>query len=130
MKSLKPIIITVLVLTLILIGASILTNRALYSSAQKLDGYITNLEKHTVSGDWTKAKEQLNVFEENWNRTEKIWSMLLDHIEIDNIDMALSRMSKFVETQNTPLALGEAAVLKHFIKHIPEKESFKLANLF
>jgi len=61
---------------------------------------------------------------------EKAWTVFLDHEEIDNIDTSLVRISKYIETKNTSMAMSEIAVLRQFVKHIPENESLSLKNIF
>ncbi|MFZ5987632.1 MAG: DUF4363 family protein [Bacillota bacterium] len=118
------------ILLALIIGSSFITNRTLHSTAQRLEDQINKIESSTINGDWNSAQKNLASIEEEWPRVEKTWTVLLDHIEIDNIDTALLRMSKYVETKNSSMALAEIAALRQFIKHIPEKESLSLKNIF
>jgi hypothetical protein len=123
------VITTVSVLLAVLIFSGIYTTRSLYTNAGIIESQINMVENSVKAGDWAKVKALLEDVEEKWSRTEKSWTMLLDHIEIDYIDIALTRLKSYIEAEDKSLTLGEIATLRQYIRHIPEKESFKLKNL-
>jgi|LSQX01.1.fsa_nt_gb DNA-directed RNA polymerase specialized sigma subunit len=129
MQTVKALSLLVALLALI-IGSGIFANRVLSSNAETLEKQINEIEEHTKNEDWDSALQSLHTINKEWPETSKMWTLLLDHVEIDNIDETIKRMSKYIETQNVPLALGEIAVLKQYIKHIPEKEKFSIKNVF
>jgi hypothetical protein len=117
------------ILLAVIVGAGIYSFKALSSTSQKLESHVANIEDCALNGSWNKAKENLSYFKDDWAKTEKIWTILLDHAEMDNIDASLSKVTMFIETRDKPLTLGEIANLKQFVKHIPQKESFNLKNI-
>jgi len=123
------IIIPIVILFLLVIGSSIFATSTLTSSSKNLERQVSQIEDSAKDGSWDKAKESLASVENDWSKTEKVWTVLLDHIEIDNIDTTISRLSMFIEAKDKSLTLGEAAALKQYVKHIPEKDSFKLKNI-
>ena len=129
MQTVKALSLLVALLALI-IGSGIFANRVLSSNAETLEKQINEIEEHTKNEDRDSALQSLHTINKEWPETSKMWTLLLDHVEIDNIDETIKRMSKYIETQNVPLALGEIAVLKQYIKHIPEKEKFSIKNVF
>jgi len=126
----KVIISFALLLLLSIIGVSIYNVRALDLSSKKMETHISLIESGISAGDWNKAEDGMKGITKSWEETRKTWSMVTDHLEIDNIDNTLSRMKMFVTAKDSSLALAEAASLKQYIKHIPEKESLNLRNLF
>jgi len=128
MHSFK-IITSIVVLLAVILGISMYSSRTLAATSRDLESRISEIEESTKAGNWVKAKEGIEAIEANWQQVEKSWSILLDHIEIDNIDISLSKISRYIESENTSLALAEVATLKMLITHIPEKESFRLTNI-
>ena len=59
-----------------------------------------------------------------------MWAILIDHTEIDNIDMALAKIEQYIKTGEKGLALGELSSLELLIRHIPDKEKLSLENIF
>lgn len=126
----KKIIGSLAVLLALIIGAGIYSTMTLRSTAKKLEVHVSQVEDAAAKGDWDKAKNVLSAADKDWDRTKGTWTVLLDHFEIDNIDTTMSRLTSFVEAKSTPLALGESAVLKQYIKHIPDNEIINLRNIF
>ncbi len=128
----KPnrIMLVMMILLVLVVGTAVYGHRYLNKSSQLLQQSIDKVEDNTKAGRWEEAKKELASIQENWSTIQKPWTILLDHMEIDNIDTSLSRMEKLLETGNTPLTLAEAATLRQYVKHIPDKEAFNLKNIF
>ncbi|HHW48411.1 MAG TPA: DUF4363 family protein [Clostridiaceae bacterium] len=130
MRFSVKIIAIILFLLAVIISSGIFMTNALSKSSKELGKKITEIEKYIQSEDWNKAMETLNSLKKDWEKTKSTWSMLIDHIEVDNIETSLTRVSKYVELRHAAYAMTEISVLKQYIDHIPEKESFTLENIF
>ena len=126
--TIKFISYFVLLLALV-VGTGIYSIRFLTTSSKVLEKYAVEIESSANNSDWDTAKANLTAIQKDWSGTQKAWTVLLDHTEIDNIEISLTRLEKYVEAQSRPMALAEAATLKQYIKHIPEKESFEIKNI-
>jgi hypothetical protein len=124
------VIIIISVIIVLILGISLISKNILTNTSEELVNYIERVEQNVKSANWDQANQELSEIEKNWTKTKRIWAMLIDHIEIDNIDSSMARMGMLLETREKSLALSEASVLRLFIKHIPEKVSFKLENIF
>lgn len=124
------ILLSISVLLVIIIGLSVFGANVLSNTSGRLEEHISRIEVSTTSGDWDNATGYLDDIEKDWTKSEGIWSILIDHIEIDNIENSLTRMKKYIEVKDKALALGEIANLKQYVKHIPQKETFNLRNIF
>lgn len=118
------------ILFLSIMCAGIYSISTLKSTASKLEDQIIRVEETAKTENWEAATNILSDTKLDWEKSEKSWAILLDHIEIDNIETSITRVEKFIETKNKSMALAEVATLKQYIKHIPEKESFNLKNIF
>jgi cell division protein YceG involved in septum cleavage len=128
MHALKVTILLVILLAAVL-GTGFYYHDYLSRTAENIENHITVIEGATKEGNWQNAKSQLIIAKDQWDHTEKAWSMLINHMEIDNIDTALSRMEEFINTKDSAMALAEAATLKQYIKHIPDTEALKIKNI-
>lgn len=120
----------ILLLTLIIIFSGITAQRVLYNDSKKMAQQIEKLEENIVSEDWKNAGNSLDRVNMIWSKVKGKWSALVDHQEVDNIDVTLSRLQKFVESCDKSSSLSEAAALGKFVRHIPEKELPNLSNIF
>lgn len=118
------------ILISVIIISGVISAKTLTSDSQLLNNKILEIQSNTEKNDWTKAKEGLKKVKHDWSGMESTWTILLDHMEIDNIDTSLSRLEKFVEIKDKVQTLSEAATLKQYILHIPQKEGFNLKNIF
>ncbi|MGE5458328.1 MAG: DUF4363 family protein, partial [Methanococcaceae archaeon] len=64
-----------------------------------------------------------------WNHMKDKWALLLDHQEIDNINISLSKMKEYIKGKNKNDSLAEVSTLKLLFIHIPEKEAISLKNI-
>ncbi|HWJ03565.1 MAG TPA: DUF4363 family protein [Verrucomicrobiae bacterium] len=99
------------------------------SAARQLSQSFEQVEQSVSSEKWDLARENLNLAHDQWETTKQWWSILLDHQEIDNIDISISRLEKYVETHGLSLSLGEVSTLKMLVEHISDKEKMNLKNV-
>ncbi len=125
----KPLII-IIALTVLLIAGGCLTLYALNSESERLNNSLSILEEDIENQNWEDAAKKLEEFHRKWDKTGLIWSMLVDHYEIDNIEMVLSQLISYVKTHDKNEALSKMSSLRTLIKHIPAKEAFSLQNIF
>lgn len=124
------ILISIIIITALIIGASIFANRILINDAQSLEDKISHVQSSTEKEDWSTAETGLTSILDEWPKVESKWAVLLDHAEIDNIEDALIKVNEYIKAKDSSSALAELASLKNFINHIPKKEAFSLKNIF
>lgn len=125
----KPLIITITLTALIVTGGCI-TGYTLNSESEKLNDSLAALEEEIENQNWDSASKKLEEFHSKWDKISSSWSMLIDHYEIDSIELLLSQIVAYVKNQDKTEALANMSSLKTLIKHIPEKEAFNLKNIF
>ncbi|MCT4509287.1 MAG: DUF4363 family protein [Tepidibacter sp.] len=94
--------------------------------------FINSLEYISVNIDknsWKNASAELIKIDKKWDNIRYKWSVLLDHHEIDNIDVAMAKLTKNIELKNTPLSYQQIQSLKEFFKLISENEKLTLTNI-
>lgn len=125
MKSFKLAI----VLLILIIAGSIVYIYSLNNASNILVSEISNLEDSVKSSNWDSAEKQVDTLQNKWNKTEKWMSTLIDHQEIDSIQLTLAKLTQYVHEKETTDIMAESASLKLLIKHIPGKEKVDLTNL-
>lgn len=124
------VIIAITVILILIIGISFFAKTILTESSRRLVNYIERIESSAKSDNWEETEQAIAEIENDWSRTQKVWAMLIDHMEIDNINTTMSRMIRFLKLREKSMALSEASVLRQFIEHIPEKIEFNFENIF
>ncbi|MDD2574244.1 MAG: DUF4363 family protein [Bacillota bacterium] len=125
----RSILIIVITLSLIL-GAGFYTISEVSGTAEVLLSHCIRIRSDIEGGQWEDARHRLKEFDTFWNDSKPVWTILINHKEIDNIDMALVKINEYLKSGEKGLALGEVASLELLIRHIPEKEKVTLENIF
>lgn len=121
----------IIVITLcIILGAGYYTITEVTKTADILISKSGVIKTDIENENWDRALSGLMKFKSFWNDVKSLWTILINHTEIDSIDMALARIEQYISTREKGLALGEMSLLELMIKHIPEKERLTLENIF
>jgi hypothetical protein len=129
MRHSVKVVSAIVVLTVFIVGTSLVMQRVLARTSTDLVESITGVETGTTANDWKGAEKNLEQVRNKWSRISATWSMLIDHQEIDNIEVTLSRMEKFISARDAASALAETSALKNYVNHIPSRESLNLKNI-
>lgn len=92
--------------------------------------HLNIIEEAVSVEDWDLASNEIDKVKHKWGNIKKRWQMLIDHQEIDNIESALVRVYSWIDLEGRDDCLTELATLKLFVLHIPEREAFRITNIF
>ncbi len=124
----RYILLAALFLLIIIVG-SIATIYYVQSEAHVLQDDLKQIEKSITEENWEKSYVLFKSFEEKWAVIDHKWSMVIDHTEIDYINMYLGELEAFIKTQDKSSALAKLSSLELLVKHIPEREFPSLKNI-
>jgi flagellar motor component MotA len=123
-------IVLMAALTAMIIISGLYSQRLLRNDSEKLEKNIETMQNSIRSNKWENASDALQRISSDWKKIKKTWSALIDHEEIDNMDMTLSKLEALLEMKDASSALSEAAAFKRLVIHIPEREKLAMDNLF
>lgn len=125
----RKFVCSIIILILVLFSGMVCTGY-LHRSSGNTSKMIDDTIDYTRKGMWPESSKSIGAIESGWNKTEGTWAMLVDHSEIDNIEMAMTKAKYYIETRNAPLSLAELYNLKFMVEHIYEMEVINLKNIF
>lgn len=132
-NSMKDAIIIISIIVIIIAG-DICTKRYLDKTVDELLESLEALKGKTILAKETKIREEIKKEMENveqkWETTNKIWSVIVVHQEIDNIEQALTRAKSNINDGELEDALQEIETAIFFSKHVKEREKLSLKNIF
>ncbi|SKC84978.1 DUF4363 family protein [Maledivibacter halophilus] len=99
-------------------------------SVEILSSLLEDMEDKIYNDNWKSVLDVYKLINDKWTNTSKILMLILDHGEMEKINLALEKLEKYISLKNKSLAIGEAASLKYLLNHIKEKESLSLKNIF
>ncbi|KUO53375.1 MAG: hypothetical protein APF76_09035 [Desulfitibacter sp. BRH_c19] len=124
------LVFTMAVALIVFLGIGLYSEIWISNTAQEISIEVSKLEEMINNRDWDEASQLIDNIQKDWSSIEESWDIIVDHREMDEIDLALTRSIKFIEAESFDLALAEIAVLKHMVLHIAKKESLKILNIF
>jgi len=125
----KSMIVLMIVITIFIILSGFLALDLIHGDSEKLEKNIESVRNNIKTGNWENASESLGRIKSDWTGIKKTWSALIDHEEIDNIDITIAKLEAMLEAKDSASALSEAAALRRLVTHIPEREKPSIDNL-
>lgn len=130
MNHTLKVLLFIFVIVALITVSGLISQNILNNTSKMLDKKITSIEGNISANDWSMAESNLLKVKDEWTDIKNTWSVLIDHQEIDNIDITLSRMEKLINCKDKSSSLAEASVLLKYVDHIPKKEAPVLENIF
>lgn len=110
--------------------SGVFNQRYLDATADELSASLRRVERALVSENWEQCEQAFSSFEHNWRAVRRNWGLVVDHIEIDNLDMKVARLKVFIQEREADEALAECNEALLLIRHIPERERLNWRNIF
>ncbi len=124
----KPVyVIAIIVLIIVILGN--ISSSFLNNESEELIKLLDQLEEQVSYSDWKKALDINNKFEERWKVSQNRYLILIEHYEIDSINLKFSELKSYIASQDKTQSLARLSALKLLLKHIPKKETIELTNI-
>lgn len=130
MKSDTKKLLFAVLIVLIVIFSGFMIKRYLDTSTDKLINQIIELEASINKNEWEKANDIVIKLNDDWEKTENIWTIFTNHHEIDSISITLKNTLEYIKLKDKTDSLASLSSLKHYISHIPEMEKVVIKNIF
>ena len=118
----------------VILGGDILVKKHLSNTTSEFVSKLEELKEKTVEGkesdDRKEAKDTIKKVENKWKEISKIWSTVIVHQEVDNIEQAIIRAKSYINDGKLEDAIPEIETAIFFAEHINQREQFKLKNIF
>lgn len=121
---------TIILITFMILGSWFLVNNSLAKNTEYMKVILKDLDADIQNDNWSNASTNFIKFKEKWIDLRSLWTIILDHHEIDNIDLSVAKADKYIHTKSKPLSLAEVEVLQSLIEIVRESESLSLSNIF
>ncbi len=121
--------IVVIVLVLVFLVGWYFINESIGQYTTNFVNQLNHISKTIKDEDWNMVTIEYKRIKDNWNKIRDLLSILLDHHEIDNIDLSMAKAHQYIETKNAPLSLAEIEVLRQLFIIIDESESLTITNI-
>lgn len=129
----KEVTISIIAIVIVVI-ASVITQKYLEKTSTEILDKLSELKtevKNAQENDNTNNATKISTeILEKWEETNTIWSTLIIHEELDNIELSLIELKSHIENSEFEEGLAEIEKSMFLVGHIQEKEKFKIKNIF
>lgn len=129
----RDAIIIISIILIIIVGDLMMQNY-LSKTTEEL---LTDLNKLKDKAIKTKEKNErdeiitlANNVNKKWQEISKIWSIIIVHQEIDNLEQAFTRAKSSIENGDLDEAIPEIEEAIFFTNHVRDRERLTLKNIF
>jgi len=121
-----PLMISIVAFVLLL---DIVSFKYLDKTSENLNKMLTVVQQNIEKEHWKEAKKSIEKAEREWKKIGKKWAILVEHREIDEIEINMEKLKSYVETKNKDLSMAQLKAIKMLIRHIPQNEKPTLENI-
>ena len=119
-----------LVILLVFFGLAIWNSWYLNKSSRELAEEAEKVRLAVHEENWDNAGSQVMKIRRMWGKHKKVWLILVDHDDIDDIDRTIYRIDELVKQNDKEQSLADIAELRFYLHDLADKESMSLANIF
>ena len=94
----------------------------LRDSAEQICAEVSTVEEALWAEDWAAAEQGITLVEAEWQELAPRWAMLIDHQEMEDVEICLVDLKSAVRRRELQEALKEAVELEYFLRHTPDAE--------
>ncbi|ADD01757.1 conserved hypothetical protein [Thermoanaerobacter mathranii subsp. mathranii str. A3] len=126
MRYVVPLMISVVIFIVLL---DIISFKYLDKTSENLNKMLTKVQQNIEKEHWEEAQKNIKTVEKEWKNINKKWAMLIEHREIDEIEINMEKLKSYVDTKNKDLSSAQLKAIKMLIRHIPQNEKPILENI-
>ena len=127
-------VLIIFFIVIVILGGNYFIGKYLDKTSNELVGSLQNLKEHVIIANETKDRtyitQEMEHMEENWENISNIWSIMVMHQEIDNIEQALIKSKAMINDGNIEDAIPELETAIFYVEHVNAREKLKLKNVF
>lgn len=124
------ILLVSLIIIILVITCSVLIYYYIENTSNNYSTEITSITDDIRKDNWSEAEKKLEIFNEKWEFTVKLWKLVIEHEELDNIEKSLVKSQQFIINKNKVFSLTELSTLIFYLEHVYIKEKVNMQNVF
>lgn len=116
-----------------LLSALLCLNLYLYfevrDSCLKIDSLLDEVIMYVSEEDFDQGKEKYALAKEIIKENKKIWHIVTNHQEVDNIEATMKELNGYFETNSKEHILAKTNLLKFYVVNIYAREKVTFENI-
>ena len=127
----KEIIICLIIVITIIIG-NVITQNYTKDKIEAISADLIQLRQELSNKDidWEKSRQYFENINKDWYNMKNNMSYFIEHDELEKVENNFTGLKSFIETQENAEAINELDKGVFTLKHIEDKNSLNLRNIF
>ena len=127
----KEIIIIITIIITIIIAHAISQNYVL-KFFKSISDDLDIIQEKIMSEEYEQEglKKDINSIQKKWNEKYDIFACFVEHDELEKVQTQLISIEANIKVEDYDKSVDEIERCKFILKHIEEKDSFKIVNIF
>ena len=134
----KEIIISIIVITIVIIG-NIVTQNNTKQSVAELNGNLDELKQNLIGiadgekkmdVDYLRYKEMSTEIRDKWDEMQEVLSFYIEHDELEKVETQLATINGQMESRIYDEAVTEIEKCQFILEHIADKTALNIKNIF
>lgn len=117
-------------LLITLLGINVYCYNFIKESSIKLENNIDEIVYYLNKNDDENVKKSFNKLKEQTIESKKVWFLIINHEEIDNVDVKIKECEGYIKKEADNELLASLNSLKFYINNIYEREKVNIPNIF
>ncbi len=97
---------------IVLFILSTLTSEYIDDSSASITQQLEYMENSVREGKWREVRESMSMTKKEWEHVRDKWAMIIDHGDMENINLGFSRLKEYIDEPDPTQALAEISALK------------------
>ena len=119
-----------LALLITLLGINFYCYDYIKDSSIKLEENVNKIVYFFNKDDFENVKIEFSNLEKQVTKTKKVWFLIINHEEIDNVELKLKECEGYIKKEANNELLASLNSLKFYINDIYEREKVNVTNIF
>ncbi|MGN8913418.1 DUF4363 family protein [Anaerofustis butyriciformans] len=117
-------------LLITLLGINVYCYNFIKESSIKLENNIDEIVYYLNKNDDENVEKSFNKLKEQTIESKKVWFLIINHEEIDNVDVKIKECEGYIKKEADNELLASLNSLKFYINNIYEREKVNIPNIF
>ncbi|MDD3242891.1 MAG: DUF4363 family protein [Eubacteriales bacterium] len=119
--------LTVSIALIILLNWSV--SAMVENTCEEMHAQIQRVQQAVDRADWEQAGIVLDETEVYWQGRRKLWETVIDHDEVEKVDILLNRLEQMADTRNYANFLPELQELHFVLNHVRARLASSWSNI-
>lgn len=127
----KELLISIIVLTLVIVG-NIITQNNTIQSVKKVTNHLEIIREEITKNfvNIENVKSKIEELEKVWNEQSETMAYYIEHNELEKVETEMTKLKANIDMKEYAQGVESLDSCSFILKHIKDKTALKVVNIF